>query len=145
MMAFWTYMLLCADGKYYVGHTDDLERRINEHQSGLMAGFTSSRLPVKLVWSEYFQTRYEAIEAELKIKKWSSAKKAALARGDWDSVSYFAKPPSERGARPHGVSTALDTNGEESVDNDGDGRALLSTPFVSSEVETPISQKPPPK
>jgi len=63
-MAFWTYILLCADGQYYTGHTDDLERRFGEHQSGLIKGFTSSRLPVQLVWADYFGTRAEAIENE---------------------------------------------------------------------------------
>jgi predicted GIY-YIG superfamily endonuclease len=95
-MAFWTYMLRCADGLYYTGHTDGLERRFGQHQSGTIEGFTSSKLPVKLVWSEYFPTRYEAIVAELKIKKWSKAKKEALIRGDWGAVSYFAKPPRVR-------------------------------------------------
>jgi putative endonuclease len=131
-MAFWTYILRCADGQYYTGHTENLERRIGEHQTGAIKGFTSSKLPVVLVWSEYFQTRLEAIEAELRIKKWSKAKKEALARGDWSSVSYFAKPPKVRLSSPHGVSTALDTNGE--------GEIELSKPFVSSAVETPISQ-----
>ena len=97
-MAFWTYILLCADGKYYTGHTDDLEKRIGQHQSGLIKGFTSSRLPVRLMWSQDFPTRYEALDAELKIKKWSKAKKEALIRGDWDSLSYFARPPKERNA-----------------------------------------------
>jgi putative endonuclease len=134
-MAFWTYMLLCADGQYYTGHTDDLERRFGEHQSGAIDGFTSSKRPVELVWSEYFQTRYEAIEAELKIKKWSKAKKAALVRGDWGAVSYFAKPPKERGLKPTGVSTSLDTNGSKN--------SVSSSPFVSSAVETPIRIAPP--
>jgi predicted GIY-YIG superfamily endonuclease len=44
-MAFWTYILLCADGLYYTGHTDDLERRIGQHQSGAIEGFTSSPGP----------------------------------------------------------------------------------------------------
>ncbi len=48
-MAFWTYILLCADGRYYTGHTDNLEHRIGQHQSGLIEGFTSSRLPVRLM------------------------------------------------------------------------------------------------
>ncbi|WP_368389946.1 GIY-YIG nuclease family protein [Sphingopyxis sp. USTB-05] len=44
-MAFWTYILLCADGLCYTGHTDDLERRIGQHQSGAIEGFTSSPGP----------------------------------------------------------------------------------------------------
>lgn len=114
-MAFCTYILLCADGKYYTGHTDDLEVRLGQHQSGLIKGFTSSRLPVQLVWADNFPTRYEALDAELKIKKWSTAKKRALIEGDWQALSYFSKPPKERGTKPFGVSTSLDTNGIEAM------------------------------
>ncbi len=150
-MAFWTYILRCADGQYYTGHTENLERRIGEHQTGAIKGFTSSKLPVVLVWSEYFQTRLEAIEAELRIKKWSKAKKEALARGDWKTLSYLAKPPKERLCSPHGVSTSLDTNGERgsapngAVESDTNGyqSSISPSPFVSSEVETPISQNHP--
>ena len=127
-MAFWTYILLCADGLYYTGHTDNLEYRIGQHQSGAIEGFTSSRLPVRLMWSQDFPSRFEAVDAEMRIKKWSRAKKEALIRGDWSEVSHFAKPPHERSpspfassevempgghARTMGVSTSLDTNGEK--------------------------------
>ncbi len=104
-MAFWVYMLRCADGKYYTGHTDDLDRRIAEHQAGAFTGFTSRRTPVQLVWSENFQTRIEALEAERRIKPWSRNKKEALIAGDWAALKYWAKAPS---ARP---STSLGANG----------------------------------
>ena len=90
-MAFWTYMLHCRGGSFYVGHTDDLYRRIDEHQSGLIAGFTADRLPVALVWSDSFQTRDDAKAAEHKLKGWSRAKKPALIRGDWDRISLLAR------------------------------------------------------
>jgi predicted GIY-YIG superfamily endonuclease len=136
-MAFWTYILLCADGLYYTGHTDNLDYRIGQHQSGLIEGFTSSRLPVRLMWSQDFATRFEALDAEMRIKKWSRAKKEALIRGDWEGVSHFAKPPGERpslpvrversrdahpgSALPMGVSTSLDTNGNQESLLDGRG------------------------
>lgn len=112
-MASWCYILRCSDGKYYTGHTDDLDRRIAEHQHGGYCDFTSKRLPVMLLWVQDFPSRYEALHAELKVKKWSRAKKEALARSDWQALSHFAKPPSERstGTPPEGVSTSLDTNG----------------------------------
>jgi putative endonuclease len=150
-MAFWTYLLICADGLYYAGHTEDLERRFGEHQSGLIKGFTSSRLPVKLVWADYFHTRVDAIENELRVKKWSKAKKRALAAQDWDELSYFSKPPSERAVMPPGVSSSLDTNGKGVTGKSPKSEQNTSAPFVSSEDETPISnkipisQKPPPK
>lgn len=89
-MAFWTYMLHCRGGRFYVGHTDDLERRIGEHQSGLLPGFTADHLPVELVWSQTFGTRDEARAAERQLKGWSRAKKLALIRGDWERVSMLA-------------------------------------------------------
>jgi predicted GIY-YIG superfamily endonuclease len=84
-------MLECRDGALYVGQTDDLERRMIEHDSGQCAGFTSARLPVRLAWSQEFPSRLEAREREHQIKNWSRAKKEALARGDWDEVSRRAR------------------------------------------------------
>ncbi len=95
LMAFWTYMLRCADGRYYTGHTDDLDTRIGQHQLGQGSKFTRSRLPIELVWSEAFGTRIEALEAERIIGGWSRAKKVLIA-GNWSLLSHFAKPPSER-------------------------------------------------
>ena len=90
-MPFWTYMLHCRGGAYYVGHTDDLDLRVAQHKAGRIAGFTSERLPVELVWSEEFVTRQEALEAERRINGWSRAKKMALSRGDWERISLLAK------------------------------------------------------
>ena len=50
-------MLRCADGSYYVGHTDNLEDRVASHQSGLIEGYTQRRRPVTLVWSQDFPDR----------------------------------------------------------------------------------------
>ena len=112
-MAFWAYILRCADGKFYTGHTDDLDRRIGEHQTGGYCDYPSCRLPVELVWPESFGSRIEALEAERIVSGWSRGKKEALIAGDWSMVSYFAKPPKERSERsvPHGFSTSLETNG----------------------------------
>ena len=112
-MGFWCYILRCADGKYYTGHTDNLERRMGEHQTGEQSGFTSTRRPVELIWAQEFATRVEALESELRVKKWSRAKKEALAAGDLDKLSHYSKPPKERSTSspPFDVSTTLDTNG----------------------------------
>jgi predicted GIY-YIG superfamily endonuclease len=88
---FWTYMLRCSDGHYYVGQTDDIDRRIAEHQSGAFKGYSWKRRPVTLVWSESFQTRDQAKSAEAKIKGWSRAKKEALIASDWNLVSKLAQ------------------------------------------------------
>ncbi len=98
-MSFWIYMLHCADRSYYVGHTEDLDRRIAEHQSGVIRGYTYERRPLELVWSENFQTRAEAQAAESRIKKWSRAKKEALFAEHWERLKALAVPPHERSAR----------------------------------------------
>jgi len=90
-MAFWAYMLHCRGGVFYTGHTDDLERRVAQHQTGYFSGFTSELLPVELVWAQEFVTREEAKAAEKQIKGWSRRKKLALIRGDWAEISRLAK------------------------------------------------------
>jgi predicted GIY-YIG superfamily endonuclease len=93
-LAFWTYILHCRGGAYYTGHTDDLERRIGQHRTGAIPGFTSERLPIELVWSAEFPTRYEALSMERRIKGWTRAKKMALIRGDFDALSQLARSKS---------------------------------------------------
>ena len=90
-MSFWVYMLHCNAGRFYVGHTDNLERRIAEHETGALGGFTNDYLPVKLVWCQEFATRDEAKVSEQKIKGWTRAKKLALIRGDWAEISRCAQ------------------------------------------------------
>lgn len=88
---FHCYILKCADGSYYVGHTDNMDKRFSEHQSGKFTGYTYKRRPVELMWNDAFQTREDAQAAEKQIKGWSRAKKEALARGEWDQISELAK------------------------------------------------------
>ena len=88
---FWIYMLRCSDASLYIGHTDDLERRLGEHHAGRFACYTQSRLPVTLVHSQEFATREEALAAERQIKGWSRAKKLALIAGDWNGISRLAR------------------------------------------------------
>lgn len=90
-MAFWTYILRCSDGSYYVGHTDDIDYRMAQHEQGAIGGYTAKRRPVALVWSDQFPTRDEAFAAERKLKGWGRAKKEALVDGDWDRVSLLAR------------------------------------------------------
>jgi tRNA/rRNA methyltransferase len=90
---FHTYMLRCADGHYYVGHTDDLDARIAQHQAGAIPGYTEKRRPVTLVWSDRFPDRDQAFAAERQIKGWTRVKKEALIRGDWDALSALSRKP----------------------------------------------------
>ncbi len=90
-MAFYAYILLCADNSFYTGHTDHLENRIADHHCGRFGGYSAKRRPVRLVWTQDFPTRHEALSAERQIKGWSRAKKLALIDGDWDRVSLLAR------------------------------------------------------
>jgi predicted GIY-YIG superfamily endonuclease len=81
-MSFYVYMLQCVDRSYYVGHTDNLERRVAEHESGEIPGYTATWL----MCSEEFTTREEALAAERRLKGWSWGKKEALIMGNWARV-----------------------------------------------------------
>ncbi|MGH7927041.1 MAG: GIY-YIG nuclease family protein [Candidatus Binatia bacterium] len=81
-MSFWVYILRCAGNSYYTGHTDNLEERIEKHKLGAIEGYTSTRLPVRLVFSEHFPTREEALASERQIKGWSRKKKEAVMSRD---------------------------------------------------------------
>ena len=100
-MGAWLYILRCADGAYYTGTTRaTLEQRVAEHQSGHFPGFTSTRLPVELTYSEYFDQIVDAIAAERKVKGSSRAKKEALMAGDFQRLSLLSGRRTE--FRPHG-------------------------------------------
>ena len=88
---FWVYILRCADGSYYTGHTDDLDARVAKHQSGEVKGYTETRLPVELVFAQECARREEALAAELRIKGWSRKKKEAMIEGDWNEVHRLAR------------------------------------------------------
>ncbi|WP_322539865.1 GIY-YIG nuclease family protein [Sphingomonas sanguinis] len=98
-MAFYCYILRCSDGSYYTGHTDSLDHRIAQHQSGEIPCYTQSRRPVELVWSQDFPSRHEALTAERQIKGWSRTKKQALIATDWTALKEAAIPRGERALR----------------------------------------------
>ena len=97
MKPFYAYLLRCADGSYYAGHTDDLERRVAQHQAGEIEGDTHDRRPVELVWAGEAATREDALAFELRLKGWPRAKREALIAEDWPRVSALAR--SRQGAR----------------------------------------------
>ena len=96
-MGFWVYILRCSDGSYYTGHTDNLEKRIAEHEAGEADAYTTARRPVTLVFSEEFSSCGEALACERQIKGWSRKKKEAMMRGDWAEVSRLARGRSSGG------------------------------------------------
>ncbi|MDA0734190.1 MAG: GIY-YIG nuclease family protein [Chloroflexi bacterium] len=90
-MAFYVYILQCVDGSYYTGHTDNLEARLVGHQNGAIKGYTFTRRPVQLVFSDQFSTRQDAFERERQIKGWSRAKKLALIEQNWERLQDLSR------------------------------------------------------
>jgi putative endonuclease len=81
------YILRCADGSFYIGITrTTLEIRIAQHNTGALGGYTVTRRPVTLVFSQWFDRITDAIENERKLKKWSRAKKQAFVKGDFAAL-----------------------------------------------------------
>jgi len=92
-MQFWVYMLRCADDSYYIGHTENLEGRLWQHQQGICCDWTRRRRPVELVWCDWTSSRYEALTFERRIKGWSRAKKEALIAGNWERINWLSRSP----------------------------------------------------
>jgi predicted GIY-YIG superfamily endonuclease len=86
MNEFYVYILICSDGSYYTGHTDNMEKRLAKHNAGAFDGYTSTRLQLKLIYLEMFHTRDEASLAERKIKGWSRRKKEILIQKGWEAL-----------------------------------------------------------
>lgn len=78
------YILRCADNSFYCGQTNNLERRIHEHNfdKNKSAKYLRAKKPVKLVYSEEYSTLQEAMRREWQVKKWLRSKKEALIKGD---------------------------------------------------------------
>jgi putative endonuclease len=91
------YILECADGSYYVGSTVDLERRVWQHNEGLGAKYTARRRPVKLAYAAEFDSIAEAYAREKQVQGWGRAKRAALIRGDYDTLPKLARKDFARG------------------------------------------------
>src|SRR5579862_6568187 len=85
--SYWVYMVLCSDGHFYVGITNDIERRIAEHNLGTVRTcYTFGRRPVKLVHASLYFDVNEAIKWEKQLKGWGRAKKQALIAEDWAEI-----------------------------------------------------------
>ncbi|MGH9241776.1 MAG: GIY-YIG nuclease family protein [Vicinamibacterales bacterium] len=87
----WVYILRCGDNSLYVGHTSDLDSRLESHRKGLAANHTSLRLPIELVYSEQFGSLVNARRREHQLKRWSAQKKMALAAGDLHGLHSLAR------------------------------------------------------
>lgn len=74
----YTYILECADGSLYCGWTNDIYKRVEDHNASKGAKYTKARLPVKLVYYEAFETKEEACKREYEIKQMTRAQKMKL-------------------------------------------------------------------
>ncbi|MBD5830765.1 GIY-YIG nuclease family protein [Janibacter melonis] len=93
------YMLRCSDGSYYVGSTRNLATRLQQHATGLGSRYTSTRIPVELVWSQETETIPQAYALEKQVQGWSRAKREALIADQWDVIVEESR---RRGGRPLG-------------------------------------------
>ena len=89
---YFVYILLCSDGSYYTGVTNNMEKRMYEHETGLDPNsYTFKRRPLKLVFQESFNDILQAIAFEKQVKGWRRAKKEAIINGDWQLLPELAK------------------------------------------------------
>ena len=108
MKELYVYILKCADKSYYTGVTNNVDRRLEEHDLGLhIHSYTFSRRPVELVWYNKFSSELEAIEWEKKIKGWSRQKKGALISGDLKSLPILSECKNETNYKNYKASTTL--------------------------------------
>ena len=92
MRSYFVYIVECSDGTYYTGVTNDVERRVGEHNFGLdERSYTFTRRPVELVFSTEFKEVNDAIQFEKQLKGWSRAKKRAIIEGRWHALPGLDK------------------------------------------------------
>lgn len=97
------YILLCSNGQYYTGSTNDLERRLAQHKNGEGSNFTRKHLPVRLVYLEEFDRIDEAFQREKQVQGWSRKKKEALIKKQYDKLPELSKNYSQRGTSTSSV------------------------------------------
>lgn len=75
---YFIYILLCGDGSFYTGSTNDVEKRFEDHVEGRGARYTKSHKPVRIIYQEEFSTKSEALKREAEIKRMSKMDKIEL-------------------------------------------------------------------
>lgn len=92
MKSYYLYIAKCADGSYYTGVTNDLERRLAEHNSGKDSGsYTFTRRPVEIVFAYEFNDIRQAIAFEKQVKGWSRKKKEAIIADHWEDLKKLSE------------------------------------------------------
>jgi predicted GIY-YIG superfamily endonuclease len=85
------YILTCSDNSYYIGHTNNIEQRVERHNQGRGSSWTAKRLPVTLAYFEEFTTQNEAVQRETQLKKRSHNKKRALIQQDFQTLRQLSR------------------------------------------------------
>jgi putative endonuclease len=75
---YYVYLIECADSTLYTGITTDIQRRFKEHSSGKGGAYTRSKKVKKVLYTEKFKNRSEALKRESEIKGWNRSKKLSL-------------------------------------------------------------------
>jgi putative endonuclease len=95
---YYVYIAECKDGAYYTGVTNDVDKRIKQHNEGLDPNcFTYKRRPVSLKYFDHFFNIDSAIAWEKQVKGWSRKKKEALFVGDYNKISVLARSKRVKG------------------------------------------------
>ncbi|HEX7685974.1 MAG TPA: GIY-YIG nuclease family protein [Trinickia sp.] len=99
-MAWFLYLIECADGSIYTGIATDVEARYAKHASGKGARYTRGRKPVALLASFELADRSSALRAEYRVKQLTAAEKRALAAGSRTLASVLPEPPQAQAMEP---------------------------------------------
>ncbi|QLC67559.1 GIY-YIG nuclease family protein [Flavobacterium sp. LPB0248] len=92
MKIYYVYILKCSDGSYYTGMTNDINRRLNEHDYGLnKESYTFNKTPLELVFCTEFNDVIQAIAFEKQVKGWSRKKKEAIIKEKWEDLKKLSQ------------------------------------------------------
>ena len=96
MKYYYVYIVECSDGSFYTGFTNNIERRLQEHNDGVNPkAYTHNKRPVKLVFHTDFTEPVKGIEFEKQVKGWSRKKKIALINGDMNKLKKLSECKNE--------------------------------------------------
>ena len=109
------YILLCNDGSYYTGSTNNLELRLKQHFAGEGANHTKKHHPVELLYYEEFDRIDEAFYREKQVQGWSRKKKEALIKAEYEKLPELSRDYTQYGRpeMPDVISTGSTTKEDE--------------------------------
>ncbi|MET3027722.1 GIY-YIG nuclease family protein [Flavobacterium sp. UW10123] len=92
MKRYYVYILKCSDGSYYTGMTNDINRRLNEHNYGLnKESYTFDKRPLELIFCTEFNDVVQAIAFEKQVKGWRRKKKEAIIKDKWEDLKKLSE------------------------------------------------------